>query len=113
MMRPKPGDIAYFVQCVEGGDPFRVVVCYKYFHPHQLDPPDLYGGGRYGWYNTQGIMRPLMDEHPGLKHLRLVARDGRIEVWGFPVAQYAEDEYEKYVADAWKWYNGLEDLNIE
>jgi len=87
MTQPKPGDIAYFVQQVEGGDPFRVVVCYKYF-------PSVYRHdvGRWGWYNTEGITtRPLADDHSGLSRLQLLVRYGHPRSTTPHVEQFALD----------------------
>lgn len=67
MIQPQAGDIAYFVRQTEGGDPFRVVVCYFYSQRW----------GKMGWYNTEGITtEPLSDGHPGLQQLRLLVHDG-------------------------------------
>lgn len=65
-MKPRAGDIAYFESWVEGGDSYRVVVCYKYF----------FGIGGFGWYNVAGRVTPITERHPGLDKLFLLVRDG-------------------------------------
>ena len=93
MTQPKAGDIAYFVTCVEGGDPFRVVVCYKYFPGDYLAFPLENRVGRWGWYNTQGITtRPLADDHSGLSRLQLLVRYGHPRSTTPHVEQFAEIE---------------------
>ena len=86
-MKPIQGDIAYFESCVEGGYPYRVVVCYKYFHQY----------GRTGWYNTEGITTmPMTNSHPGLSRLFLIARRGMVKESLPHVDQFALDNQSNY-----------------
>lgn len=60
---PKSGDVAYYENCVPGGEPYRVTVVWRHRDP-----------AGQGWYNVAGALRPL--DVSG-RTLHLLVRDGR------------------------------------
>ena len=66
---PRNGDIAYYEDCVPGGDPYRVTVVWRH------SKPGTTGGGVGAWYNVAGTLHPV--DVTG-KTLHLLVRDGRV-----------------------------------
>lgn len=64
LFTPRHGDIAYYEDCMPGGDPYRVTLVWRHRDP-----------AGQGWYNVAGIPRPLdVEGH----ELHLLVRDGRL-----------------------------------
>lgn len=59
---PRHGDIAFYEDCVPGGDPYRVVVVWRHRDPAQ------------GWFNVAGVLTRPIDVAG--KKLFLVLRNG-------------------------------------
>lgn len=59
---PQHGDLAWFENCVEGGEPYRVTVVYRH---------------KIGWCNVAGVGGPLDTDYLADKPLHLFWRDNR------------------------------------